>query len=227
MLATALTDEQAEFDTIHKVLPPLVLFRRGRDVLPGQGRLVASHEPLLPAHGSYDRRVVYLMRDGRDVAVSYFHHVREFRSEEDHRAIGPSFSEFLKSFLSGAVDGYGPWHEHVELALDQAALRQGNVLLVRYEDLLNDSESMICSILEFLGADVNIERVRRAISSNTRDQMKLKQSRSNSLERQAAAKPSFVRQAKAGNWKPVFSDEDLQLFQDVAGQALARAGYSN
>lgn len=224
LLAEALTEEEAQFDTIHEILPPFVSAQRGHCLLPGRGRLVASHEPLLPCYGPYTRPVIYLVRDGRDVAVSYFHHIRQFRRMSPKGALRSTFSEFLPEFLGGRVDGYGPWHQHVDLALDARA-GLGNILLVRYEEVVEDTELLLSTIVSFLGLSPNAARIRHAIESNTRDRMKRKEAESRFLARQAQGAASFVRQGRVGDWKSVFNDEDSMLFHSVAGSTLLRAGY--
>src|SRR5438105_1618159 len=59
-------------------------------------------------------------------------------------------ARFAERFMRGAVDGYGPWHEHVLGALRHAD--SGSPFhLVRYEDLRADTTAELDRVLEFVG----------------------------------------------------------------------------
>jgi hypothetical protein len=102
-------------------------------------RIVKTHEPYRPEY----RRGIYVIRDVRDVAVSYF---------EIARASGHwrgNLDDFLHTFAAGRLDGYGPWDVHVRGWMDARAT--ADVLLVRYEDLLATPRESFRSIAEFAG----------------------------------------------------------------------------
>src|SRR4029077_15829333 len=83
------------------------------------------------------RRVVYLLRDGRDVMVSYWHYLR---------ALGQPALDF-----TAAIGGAGlfpcKWHEHVEQWM--ANPFDAEVLLIRYEDLQTDAAGTLARFCAF------------------------------------------------------------------------------
>ena len=90
-------------------------------------------------------RYIYLMRNGQDVAVSYYHHYR------DLRGFKAPFSQFFRVFLQGKV-AYGSWFKHV--AGWRAHGKKLNVLYVKYEDLSKDFKGTVTQIAEFCGITV-------------------------------------------------------------------------
>src|SRR5262249_29872529 len=74
-----------------------------------------------------DRRVVYLVRDGRDAMVSYFHYLRALNGAEP---------DFLKMVALG--EGLFPcrWHEHVEAWMKNPY--GARMITIRYESLKDD-----------------------------------------------------------------------------------------
>lgn len=83
---------------------PMVGQHRGAPgVLPNGGRLIKTHEPYNKAYA----RAIYLVRDVRDVVVSF----RTLRTMEGFSE--ESFDDFLSRFAVGAIGGYGTWQEHV------------------------------------------------------------------------------------------------------------------
>lgn len=98
------------FDHINDVVPwferQLALGRctaRDFEALPAP-RLFKSHLPRawLPRGARY----IYVARDGRDVATSYFHFYRS------HLRFGGTFDDFFERFLRGDLQ-YGSWFKHV------------------------------------------------------------------------------------------------------------------
>ena len=217
MVAHMLTGEEVGFDRSEELVPPVGTHARAPRLLPSGGRVVKSHEPYRSLHGRAYRNVVYLARDGRDVAVSYYFHQirRDFFSGE--------FAEFLPHFLHGEVEGYGAWHEHVESWL--ARPRAPRALVVRYEDLLADTPSELARVAGFLGVRVDDATLHAVVESNTATRMRSKEDDSALLARRKRNDVPFVRRAAAGTWTEAFDDDDLERFERVAGAALRRLGY--
>ena len=76
-------------------------------------------------------KTVYVIRDGKDVAVSWYHHRCNFQGFEG------SFDLHFEEFLN---DGNYNWFAHVK---DWTANRLDRpVIVVKYEDLLEDCETI-------------------------------------------------------------------------------------
>ena len=132
MLAHLLGGREADLDNDSTVIADVGSHRATPRVLPGGGRLIKSHEPYSSPQKRFYRKAIYLIRDGRDVAVSYYYTlIRRGLYEGD-------FGPFLRLFLAGDVDGYGPWHEHVRSWLESPLHEDGSLLVLRYEDMLAD-----------------------------------------------------------------------------------------
>ena len=188
-------NETVGFANINQLLPaPGVLSKRFLKTLP-RPRILKSHEPFDVRF----RKVIYLVRDPRDVAVS------EYYFDRKKRYIAPEMTleQFIKPFLAGETSSYGSWWEH---AASWIGPRYGNpaFLLVRYEDLLTDPIGKTAKIAEFLGIKADEERLRAAVERSSADRMR-------KLEQQDADKWTgtkntrkeipFVRAAKSGGWK--------------------------
>ena len=188
-------NETVGFANINQLLPaPGVLSKRFLKTLP-RPRILKSHEPFDVRF----RKVIYLVRDPRDVAVS------EYYFDRKKRYIAPEMTleQFIKPFLAGETSSYGSWWEH---AASWIGPRYGNpaFLLVRYEDLLTDPIGKTAKIAEFLGIKADEERLRAAVERSSADRMR-------KLEQQDADKWTgtkntrkeipFVRSAKSGGWK--------------------------
>src|SRR5271166_1001432 len=188
-------NEAVGFANINRLLPaPGVLSKRFLRSLP-RPRILKSHEPFDVRF----RKVIYLVRDPRDVAVSEYH----FDLKKRYIESDVTLEQFVKRFIAGDTSSYGSWWEH---AASWIAARHGNpaFLLVRYEDLLADSVGETAKIAKFLGIQATQERLLAAVDRSSADRMR-------KLEKQQAEQWTgtkntrkeipFVRAAKSGGWK--------------------------
>jgi len=183
-----------------------------------------------------DARVIHIIRDGRDVAVSTMHHI--WNQAEDQggttratpaqlakrEAYRENPQELLESgegiFPDGWHGGYAAqWSANVGKSAKDGLLSLGNSYVqLRYEDLLNRPEEELGRLLEFLGADANEWTISRCISAASFE--KLSEGRKRGEE---AA--SFYRKGIAGDWKNVFTEQNKQEFKAAAGDLLIKLGY--
>jgi len=183
------------FSNINRLLPaPGVLSKRFLKKLP-RPRILKSHEPFDVRF----RRVIYLVRDPRDIAVSEYHF------DLKKRYISPSMTleQFIKPFLAGETSSYGSWWEHVASWVGPC-YSQPRFLRVRYEDLLADPVGETAKIAEFLSIKADEERLKSAVTRSSADRMrKLEQQQSNQWTgtKNTRQEIPFVREAKAGGWK--------------------------
>ena len=200
-------NETVGFANINRLLPaPGVSSKRFLRSLP-RPRILKSHEPFDVRF----RKVIYLVRDPRDVAVSEYH----FDLKKRYINSDVSLEEFVKRFIAGTTADYGSWWEH---AASWIAARQGNpaFLLVRYEDLLSDSIPELAKIADFLGIPADPERLQAAIDRSAADRMrKLEQQQSDKWTgtKNTRKEIPFVRAASAGGWKnalPQHSAEEIE-----------------
>jgi hypothetical protein len=217
MLGVLLAGEVVDFDTSERIVASIGDQRHAPPLTPGGGRIVKSHEPYRRSVPSPPVRAIHLVRDGRDVAVSYFHAL----ARKGHEFAG--FSAYLEAFLRGDVDPYGPWGDHVESWLGSPAAAEGLLLTLRYEDMLADPVRELARVASFLSVEAGDAELRAAVEANTADRMRERE-RDSEFHRREGER-MFVRAARAGQWHEVFSDADARRFEERFGSALARAGY--
>ncbi|MCA9009885.1 MAG: sulfotransferase domain-containing protein [Planctomycetaceae bacterium] len=205
VLATLLADGPVDAWGNRNQFVPMVGHHSSAASMRSGERLLKTHEGFRPVY----RKSVYLVRDPRDVCVSYFYHERRKLGVRD------PFSHFLNRFLHGSVDGYGTWETHTKSWIQAAASGQYGVLVVRYEDLLDDSQGGFRRICEFLKMDVSDERLSFALADNTPDRMREKEQKSPDRPTRTGENQSFIRSARSSDWQAHFSDADLQAFNAV------------
>src|SRR6202041_3032246 len=212
-------NETVGFANINRLLPaPGVLSKRFLRSLP-RPRVMKSHE-------TFDvrfRKVIYLVRDPRDVAVSEYH----FDLKKRYIEPDVTLEQFVRRFIAGQTSSYGSWWEH---AASWIAPRHGNpaFLLVRYEDLLSDPIGETGKIAEFLGVPAGPERLESAVQRSSADRMR-------QLEKQQADQWTgtrntrkeipFVRPAKSGGWKGTLPAHSVEAIEVAWAPLLNFLGY--
>lgn len=204
LLAHVLTDRSVDFDSIREIAPPVGRHRSAPDLVPGGGRLIKSHEPLRPFYGRAGQRVIYLLRDGREVARSYFGHLQA----EGDFIDGPD--EFVDAFVRGAVDGFGTWSDHVLGAVAEAD-QDHPVLVLRYEDLRADTAKVLDSALTFIGAASPAARIESAIRANDKESMRAKEHSSAFLRGRRPGGLPFVTADERPSWSATFGPAAVRL----------------
>lgn len=220
ILADLFTGDEVDFDSVERISPSVGWHREAPRIVPGGGRLIKSHEPLSTHRMAFPHRTIYMVRDGRDVAVSYYYHQRRAG-----RSRGLSFEEFLSEFLHGAVDGYGSWHRHVLSWRRLILAPDCKAALVRYEDLVQDPVATVQAACSKLGLVVDDREISRSVSANDAASMRSKEGASQYLSSSRYEALPFVRTATSGDWRSHYDSRLLQRFDEVAGVALRSAGY--
>lgn len=219
LLAHALTGHDADFDSIRETVPPVGGHRKAPALLPNRGRLVRSHESLRHYQGRRGQRIIYLVRDGRDVAVSYLAHQRR-----NGRFTG-DVAAFTDLFLEGRLDGYAPWPVHVLSAFDLAAAKEAPFLTVRYEDLRRHTVPELVRILTFLEAEADEAELRNVVACNTKERMRAKEGASTYLASQRSNGTPLVRPDDREGWSELVPPPLRERFERICGPALIAAGY--
>ena len=212
-------NEAVGFADINHLLPsPDVLSRRFLKKLP-RPRILKSHEP-------YDRRfrkVIYLVRDPRDVVISEYH----FNLKKRYIAPEVSLEEFGRRFLLGTTSSYCSWWEHTASWI---GARRGNpeFLLVRYEDLLSNSIDETGRIAKFLNLSTETERLQNAVersSANRMRELEKKQADQWTGTKNTRLEIPFVREAKAGGWKKSLPSALAEQIETAWAPMLQFLGY--
>jgi peroxiredoxin len=160
-------------------------------------------------------RYIYVARDGKDVAVSYYHFCRT------HMGFQASFDEFFERFLKGAVP-FGSWFQHVRGWF--AHRDDPNVLFLRYEELAADLPGSLRRIAAFCGLDVDPGRWPGIVERCSFAFMKRHESQFDPLtamlcERGFRAN-SHLRQGQAGAWGDQLSPRQARRFDKTFTKRL-------
>lgn len=117
---------------------------------PGEQRYFKSHVPFSWIPYNKDSKYIYVARNPKDVAVSFYYFLENMQDQvigykKENNIL---MSEFIDYFAEERVL-YGSWWSHV-LDWYNASLKYDNILFITYEDLSSDVVSVIKKIGQFL-----------------------------------------------------------------------------
>ena len=113
------------------------------------------------------------------------------------------------------------WSGHVESWLDAPGYR---VLLVRYEDLLDDTAATFERVVRFVGYEVDGARIEAAVERARFDRLRAEEAQHGFRERPRTAS-AFFRSGRAGGWREALAPEEAAQVVAQHGTVMRRLGY--
>lgn len=188
-------------------------------------------------HALYpEAKVVHIIRDGRDSAISNLHAVWNTARDRD----GPvdldreeierrdAYQRDPEGYLASGESIFTEPRINALANRWNRAIRKGredgrglfgpNYLELRYERLLEDTVGELEKLFGFL----EVSREKATLEQITEQ---------NTFERWSGRKPgeeqsgSFFRKGVQGDWKGVFNERDRKIYKQRAGQLLVKLGY--
>jgi len=180
-----------------------------------------------------DGKLIFIVRDGRDAAISHRFQLfvdREKLLSREDLAIRADFirdpdaffrgehSIFTEKNIRAAANG---WRQNISQTDEVGkALFAQQYISLRYEDLLADPWHQMTKLWQFLDVETDTPTLRpsldRELSSNPDKDWQ---------HEKAANLVSPLQKGKSGSWRELFTARDHAIFQDIAGDVLGDWGY--
>ena len=163
-------------------------------------------------------KYIYICRNPKDVAVSFYHHDRRL-------SFNPTleWNQHFEVFMKGLVF-YGDFFDHV---LSWWAHRDDdNVLFLKYEDMKKDLPAAVASIAKFLKQNISQELIDKIADRTTFSNMK-KDRLANCEWLDSLQKPGetrFLRKGEVGDWKNYFTLEQKARLDAVYEKRMKETG---
>nr|XP_009673263.1 PREDICTED: sulfotransferase family cytosolic 2B member 1 isoform X2 [Struthio camelus australis] len=177
-------------------------------------RLLTCHLPrhIFPKSFSHSRaKVIYTLRDPRDVVVSYYYFSKMCNSYEDPT----SFEQFLRDFLNGELP-HGSWFEHVQGWLEMKS--RENFFFITYEELKQDLQGSVRRLCQFLGQDLDEDAIFSVVQNASFTSMRDNPMCSSILlpsDIMDQTKGQFLRKGICGDWKNHFTVAQSETFDRI------------
>jgi hypothetical protein len=212
-------EKQPDFSNINELIPdPEALSKRHLSTLP-RPRFLKSHQYFDPRY----KKIIYVVRDPRDVALSQYHFHRKRRLIDDQYPI----AQFVTRFIAGETSEYGSWAENVAGWLSTRYGSQG-FLLLRYEDMIADTAAELTKVSAFVGIPADPSRIAHAVAQSTANKMRELENAQTGLwssTKDTRADVPFVRSAKSGGWRAGLPEASVKELEQAWCSLMKWLGY--
>ncbi|XP_056129505.1 cytosolic sulfotransferase 2-like [Lampris incognitus] len=182
------------------------------DTLPTSPRLIKTHLPVQFVPKSFweqNSRIVYVARNAKDEAVSFFHFDRMNKIEPEPG----DWSSYLQRFMEGKMV-FGSWYDHVTGWWEKKQ-SHSKLHYMLYEDLAEDTGREIDRLCSFLGLSLSADEKDRVREKVHFDKMKNDHMNNFSSVKIMDFKISpFMRKGKVGDWKNHFTVAQNEQFDE-------------
>lgn len=217
----------AHYSQIHQLPPTHELIAKMNSP-----RMIKTHLPadiLPPEIHSKNPKVVYVARNPKDCAVSFYHFHNLDMTLQSYK----SWDDFFQEFYDGSVYN-GSWFAHNLFWWNKR--HESNVLFLKYEDMKKDLKGAVQQIADFLGKDLSDDvidvivdhctfaKMKKNPSTNP-DTLGFNENNNNEGEQKMTTQqPSFMRKGKVGDWKNYFTVSQNDMFDQLCRTKLAGTG---
>nr|XP_033801631.1 sulfotransferase 1 family member D1-like [Geotrypetes seraphini]XP_033801632.1 sulfotransferase 1 family member D1-like [Geotrypetes seraphini] len=167
-------------------------------------RVIKTHLPVefLP-QSFWDKncKMIYVARNAKDVAVSYYHFYQMAKVHPDPG----TWKQFLKKYMDGDVS-FGSWYNHVKGWWEKK--KDYRILYLFYEDMKENPKREIQKVMKFMEKDLGEEVLERIVRRTSFQVMK-----ENDMANYGTIPTSvmdhsispFMRKGISGDWKNYFT----------------------
>lgn len=199
-----------------------------RDIMGADGErvFVKTHNARLLIDGvplvtpAVTDRAIYVVRDPRDVAISY------------SRYLGLTLDAMIglmanPDAVSGGddrkvIEHIASWSVHVESWTHDPNPR---LLVLRYEDMLADPADCFGDVIRSLGAEPDPVRLERAIGFSSFDALRGQEEATGFIERPPGVTSAFFRDGRAGQWREVLKPAQRERIEHAFEGQMRRFDY--
>ncbi|AZV56473.1 sulfotransferase domain-containing protein [Clostridium sp. AWRP] len=176
-----------------------------------------------PLIGTINSKVIYIMRNPLDVAVSFANHStkdldtvirnmgdKNFAFCDNRNKLGNQLKQKLLT-----------WSMHVE-SFEKA--HQIPVHIVKYEDMKLEPIKIFKEAVKFIGLDYNEKQINEAILKSNFKKLKEDEEKNGFKEKPSKVK-SFFRRGEIGDWKNHLTEKQIKKLIEDHREVMIRFGY--
>jgi hypothetical protein len=187
---------------------------------------VKTHNALLVVEGvqtitkDVTAAAIYILRDPRDVAISYSRHLG--RPIDETIGIMADVEAATGGSDEKVYERLSSWSAHVHFWTRRP---HAGLHVMRYEDMLAAPEAAFGGLIRFLGSDPPAERLARAVRFSDFTVLQAQEQARGFVEQPALSRGAFFRAGRSGQWREVLTRAQAARIERDHGAVMRRFGY--
>jgi hypothetical protein len=182
----------------------------------------------IKSHNYFDHRykkIIYIVRDPRDVMLSYYYFQRKYSQIEDNCPL----ERYVDNFVNGTLgsDEWGTWFENVSSWV-MTRYKNPSFLLLRYEDMIQDTLRELMRIADFLNLDSTPSRLNKVIALSSADRLRELEKQDAQIwigTRNRRQDIPMIRAATSGGWHATLPQECVAKIEAAWGDLMSSLGF--
>ncbi len=162
------------------------------------------------------QRGVYIVRDVRDIVVSYFHYVQTdyYKELNDPFVAYPDIETFYTNYFLPKLTARYDWLNHTREYVEHG------LPMIRYEDLYDNPEQALADLIVRMGLPLDQAKVNEVIEKN-----RLEKLAKSGKKLWHKVPTTHFRKGGYGGYKDAMSDKLIARINHDFGDVLGRWGY--
>jgi Sulfotransferase domain len=185
-----------------------------------------THNALLVVEGvqtitrDVTRGAIYILRDPRDVAISYSRHLD--LSIDDTIAVMADVEAATGGTDEKVYERLSSWSAHVHFWTRRP---HPGLHIMRYEDMLAAPEEAFGGLIRFLGQEPPEARLARAVRFSAFGELRSQEQAQGFIEQPGRSSGAFFRAGRAGQWREVLSRAQAARIERDHADVMRRFNY--
>lgn len=173
--------------------------------------------PLIPP--ALTEKAIYVVRDPRDVALSFSRHLGQSLETVITNMNEPAYGLGKDGDIPHHISS---WSLHVKTWMKE---EEFPVLLVKYEDLCDNTAGQLKRILDFCNFEIDDDRIRSAVNACDIDKLR-DQEKSHGFKESPPESSELFFFKGGSHWLENMSIDNIRRIQEDHGEAMRILGYS-
>ena len=182
-----------------------------------------NYKNLKYANLNKTRGCIYLVRDPRDVAISYSKFMGCSIDETIDYMLGPARQIWNQEKTVGIIISRWDYHIASWINLDTPKI------FIRYEDLLSNTKQVLNELIQFIQGplkikiELNENKIENIIKTTSFELLKNKENKDGFKE--ASKNAPFFREGKSMQWKKMLNNDQIKKIESNLGDYMKKFNY--
>lgn len=154
-------------------------------------------------------KIICMIRDVRDVAVSFAFHFKRVKSNKFN-----DDGTFQEVYLRQVMEAWCAYAGHIRENIDDTGLK-----VIKYEDMLARPVSVIAEIFTFMNVSTDDMLVNKVVNETSFENV------SGGRKPGEEDQNSYFRKGIVGDWINHFGDKEKAIIRQIGGEEIIRWGY--